>query len=285
MTRAQKDVVSYFPHDANAGSSDTLTILQSRYGNNGYAAWFKLLEKIASSEGHYIDCRSPIKWQLLVSYLGLDEITTINMLNLLAEIKAIDNDLWGLRVIWCQNLVNNVTDVYKNRGRGNPKKPLITNGNVITTSENALPTGGKPQSKVKESKVKESKVNNKQFEIPNSIDKGLWNDFLEMRKKMRKPPTDRAKELLIKDLIKAKDTGDNPDLMLVNSIKNSWLGLFPPRNNGGQRKNDRPAEPKRDRSAERRQIGDPEPTDAEVILQCNDFNFGDDEADGGENAE
>ena len=71
MARPQKDIVSYFPHDANACTGDTLTVLQSRFGNDGYAFWFKLLEKLASTEGHYIDCRNPTKWQLLLAKTGI----------------------------------------------------------------------------------------------------------------------------------------------------------------------------------------------------------------------
>ncbi len=56
MARLQKDVVNYFPHDANACAGDTLTVLQSRFGNDGYAFWFKLLEKLSSTDGHCIDC-------------------------------------------------------------------------------------------------------------------------------------------------------------------------------------------------------------------------------------
>ncbi|GAH80524.1 unnamed protein product [marine sediment metagenome] len=74
MARFQKDIVNYFPHDANACASDTLTVLQGRFGNDGYAFWFKLLEKLASTEGHYIDCHNSTKWQLLLAKTGVNEI-------------------------------------------------------------------------------------------------------------------------------------------------------------------------------------------------------------------
>ena len=125
MTRKQKDVVSYFPHDADAATGDTLTVLQGRFGNNGYGFWFKLLEKLASTEGHYLDCRNSQRWQLLLAKTGVDELTGVDIMKLLVEMNAIDKDLWALRVIWCQNLVNNVSDVYKNRKREIPQKPTL----------------------------------------------------------------------------------------------------------------------------------------------------------------
>jgi len=43
MARPRKQTVDYFPHDTDVSSGKTLTILQSKYGNDGYAFWFKLL--------------------------------------------------------------------------------------------------------------------------------------------------------------------------------------------------------------------------------------------------
>ena len=53
-----------------------------------------------------------------------------------------------------------------------------------------------------------------------------------MRNKIKKPLTDYAKELLIKDLTKfeASRTG-NANIALENSIKNSWQGVFEPKIN------------------------------------------------------
>jgi DnaD/phage-associated family protein len=176
MPRAQKDIVEYFPHDAHASVGDTLTILQSRYKNDGYAVWFKILERLASSDGHYIDCNNDLKWKLFIAYLGVDEITTVEMLNLLVEIGNLDRILWGNKIIWCQALVDNVADVYKNRRRELPQKPVTTVEKPITTDDNNVTTVEKPittdeenvtavekpittaQSKVEKSKVEKSRV-------------------------------------------------------------------------------------------------------------------------------
>ena len=237
MARTQKDVVSYFPHDADACSGDTLTVLQSQFGNNGYAFWFKLLEKLSSTDGHFLDVSNPTKWHLLLARMGVNEITGVEIMNLLVEMQAIDAELWESKVIWCQKLVDNVADVYKNRRREIPQIPISTNHNEITTDEKGLATGGSTQSK-----LKESRVNKSIYILPEWIEKELWEDYLIMRKQIRKPPTDRAIVELLKDLEKFKAAGDNPNEVLKQSIKNSWAGVFPLK--GGQGGANRPGDKK-----------------------------------------
>ena len=64
------------------------------------------------------------------------------------------------------------------------------------------------------------------FVLPEWIDKDVWEDFLEMRKKKRAKPTDRAVELLIKELEKLKQDGDDPNEVLSRSIMSNWTGVF-----------------------------------------------------------
>lgn len=168
MARPQKQTADYFPHDANASDSDTLTILQGRWGNDGYSFFFKLLEKLAGSEGHVIDCRNPLKWQLLLAKTRLNEETGEEMMKVLADLGAIDPELWSKhRLIWCQELVDSIADVYKNRRRPIPARPTTTEQNAITTDDNALTTGESTQSKVKKSKVNNTKKQSiyQEFEV------------------------------------------------------------------------------------------------------------------------
>ena len=155
--RPQKQTVDYFPHDAYASDGDTLTILQNYWGNDGYAFWFKLLEKLASTDGHVIDCRNPVKWQLLLAKTHIDETKGMAIMDKLAELDAIDKVLWQQhQVVWSQNFVNNIADAYKNRRRELPQKPFITNNNPLTTDNNSITTINNPQRKGKEKKGKET---------------------------------------------------------------------------------------------------------------------------------
>lgn len=161
MARPQKQTVDYFPHIAHSEASDTLTVLENKFGNNGYAFWFKLLERLALSEGHYIDCRNEAKWQVLLARLGADEVSGKEMMFLLVEMGAIDKDLWASRVIWCDNFIKNVASVYKNRKQELPQRPVITTDNPISTTDNPVSTPTlpveTPQSRVNKSRVNKSK--------------------------------------------------------------------------------------------------------------------------------
>lgn len=72
--------------------------------------------------------------------------------------------------------------------------------------------------------------NKHDLQLPIFIDKNLFEDFIKMRTKIKKPLTDKAKELLIKDLIKFENNKiGNANIALENSIKSCWQGVFEPK--------------------------------------------------------
>jgi len=75
---------------------------------------------------------------------------------------------------------------------------------------------------------KDSKL--QEITIPHFIDSSLWNSFLEMRVSKRAKPTQKAIELIIKELTKFHNKGLNANESLENSIKSNWTGVFEPRN-------------------------------------------------------
>ncbi|KKN50931.1 hypothetical protein LCGC14_0627960 [marine sediment metagenome] len=166
MARPQKHTVDYFPHDADASAKKTLTIIESKFGNDGYAFWFKLLELLGNSPDHYIDCSNDTTWEFLLAKTRLDETNANNLLALLAKLDAIDSRLWhDARLIWSQNFINRIADVYKNRRQPVPTQPSSNNQepstDIVSTTQNpkvaVVPTGDNTQTKLKETKLKETK--------------------------------------------------------------------------------------------------------------------------------
>ncbi len=64
--------------------------------------------------------------------------------------------------------------------------------------------------------------------LPNGVDRSLWIAYIEMRHGMKKAPTQKAVELAIGDLTKMGSSA-LANQALENSIKNSWVGLFKPK--------------------------------------------------------
>ena len=64
------------------------------------------------------------------------------------------------------------------------------------------------------------------FALPDWIDKNIWNAFLEMRKRKRKPATDWAKQLIVKKLEKFKNDGESIDEILNKSILKTWEDVY-----------------------------------------------------------
>lgn len=198
MARPQKQTVDYFPHDTDASDGKTLTIIQSKYGNNGFAFWFKLLQLLGKTPGHYYDYNNPVELEFLCAKTHQKDTETIlAMLNTLADLKAIDYELHKAKVIWIQNFVNGIADAYKRTKDGVPQRPVFlinvgkygdsvsildqTVNNMITkTIKNDTEM---PQTKLKEIKLNKTKILNVHF-----FDK-FWNAY---PRKVKRLSTEKA---------------------------------------------------------------------------------------------
>lgn len=160
MARPKKQTVDYFPHQCKHGK--TIYILKEKYKHVGYAFWFILLEELGSAEGHFIDCRKPTAMRFLQATTMTSEDLCNEILDLLAEIEAIDPDLWNKeRVVWSDNFVSGISSVYANRRVEMPSKPSFYKQKPQSAQ---VSTNEKPQSKVKESIVDQSIV--EEAEVP-----------------------------------------------------------------------------------------------------------------------
>lgn len=158
MARPKKQTVDYFPHYCK--HKKTMYIIEQRYGNDGYAFWFKLLELLGDTEGHYLDLNDESTWEFLQAKVNLSEDSCIEILSLLAKLGAIDTDLWEERVVWCQNFVDGISDVYKKRRVEIPCKPDFRH---LKCKSNVVSGDGNSQSKVKE--IKENEIKEKSSKV------------------------------------------------------------------------------------------------------------------------
>ena len=161
MARPRKQTVDYFPHDTDCSESRTLTIVQTKHGNDGYAFWFKMLQLLGKTAGHYYNCSEPADWEFLLAKTHVsDSDKAKGILQTFVTMGAIDKELYAHGVIWCQNFVDRLEEVYRRREEDLPKKPVIVDNKVVpantqSTITEILGTESK-ESKVKESKLEES---------------------------------------------------------------------------------------------------------------------------------
>jgi len=151
MTRPQKATADYFPHSVTCGK--TMFTLENKFGNDGYAAWYKILELLTSAENHFYDCRNPDNWEFLLAKTRLSVEKVTNILNLLARLGSINKELWQVQVIRSDNLIRNLSPLYRRR-----KINVISNSELIAllsteTRDTRLDAIKNPHSIVKKSIV------------------------------------------------------------------------------------------------------------------------------------
>ena len=149
MARPQKQTVDYFPHHVSDGK--TKLILQNEFGNDGYAFWYQLLELLCESENQVYDYNNPPSWRLLLAKTHVTEDIAINILQLLADLGTIDPELHKNKIIWSQNLVENLELVYRRRATGTPERPVIANMKAVNVNNNR-------QTKLNNTKLNNTKV-------------------------------------------------------------------------------------------------------------------------------
>lgn len=104
----------------------------------------------------------------------------------------------------------------------------------IDVKNNSLRLNGQSTDGLRE--VKLSKDNksiankSKDLSLPDWLDNSLWNDFLSMRKIIKKPMSERAVILMVKKLEQFKQKGLDYEQALEQSILNNWSDVYEPKN-------------------------------------------------------
>ena len=67
---------------------------------------------------------------------------------------------------------------------------------------------------------------------PDFIDPESWEAFRDMRKRIKAPLTPYAERLVIRELVRLKCSGEDPQACLDQSIMLGWRDVFPVRDKG-----------------------------------------------------
>lgn len=191
MARPRRQTVDYFPHFCKSGR--TLFILEGKYGNDGYAFWFKLLELLGETEGHYYDCSKATNWEFLLAKTRVPNDIAEGIITTLVDLGKIDVELWNeRRILWVGRLIDNLGDLYRKRKEAPPSRPITVgkdsdNGGfrgenpascMVSDAETGVSTYRNPQRIVKDSKGKDSKGEKSKGEEREEAVVSLWNSTL-----------------------------------------------------------------------------------------------------------
>lgn len=195
MARPKKQTVDYYPHYVKCGR--TIYILENRFGNDGYAFWFKLLEILGESEGHFFDCSNLSNWEYLLAKTRVEEKTARDIIKVLINLGKIDAELWNdNRVIWIENFVKNIADVYRTRNTLLPKRPCFEQKELPVEDVFCEETPHKDEFSAEETpKGEESKPKESKIKYPYQDICDLWNSICVSMPRVFKLNDDRRQKI------------------------------------------------------------------------------------------
>lgn len=227
-----KSGIDYFPLDVIL--DEKFDLIEAEYGLTGFGVIVRLLQEIYGKAGYYIEWTTEVSL-LFARKVGLGGNVVSEIVEASIRRGMFDREKYDkYHVLTSRGIQKRYFEaVSRRKVLEVDENILLVNvallcpnvdiraKNVNIFSENAnIPK----QSKVEERRVKESKEEKPRV---SALDAAL-NDFAEMRKKMRKPLTDRALALTLSELEKLAPGDDEKKIAILNqSIKRGWQGVFP----------------------------------------------------------
>lgn len=259
MPRPQKEGIDYFSLDVNFFVDKKIKILKARFGADGITIYLYLLCEIYRC-GYYIRFDEDLLF-ITSDDLGMSPDKVKQVLNFLLERSLFYNILFQSdKVLTSAGIQRRFQLAVKERAR---KKAIEIKGFWLLTEQETEPfikvnyindksvknedksrkndiksqEVSIKESKVKKSKVKESKVKDTSTGITFVPDESLNYavlEYMEYRKGIRKPMTERAVSLMLEKLDKmAADSAEKIEI-LNQSVINGWQGIFPLRSQTGK---------------------------------------------------
>lgn len=196
MARPKKEGMDYFPHDTDAVNDEKIEALRLLYGNDGYAFYFILLERIYRTKEFELDVSDAETKQILARKVGVNLEVFQQMLETSLKRGCFDRDEYDERgVLTSEGIQKRAGVVVEKREKMRSKyrnDKVSEVSDAETTQETRVET---PQSKVKESKEKKSKEKNinspkqvyDESSVPFQLANRLFTRILENNPNHKKP--------------------------------------------------------------------------------------------------
>lgn len=157
MARPERNTVDYYPHIVGEGKK--MFFIENKYGNDGYATWHKLLEKLSLTDFHYLNLNKEEEVMFLASKCRVSEETLLNIITDLSKIGSFDKEMWSNKIVWCQLFIDSIDDAYKKRNNDcitlEGLRELLTGLGILLTGKLPSEVPVKPQRIGKDSKLKD----------------------------------------------------------------------------------------------------------------------------------
>lgn len=158
MARPRKEGMDYFPHDTDASSDEKLEALRSVHGNDGYAFYFILLERIYRTSQAALDVSKPVLFKALANKLMVTQEKLNDMLQDSFDLELLDREAFQSKGWITSNGIRKRHEEVENM-RNKWRKTKDTG---VFQGENPSDNSGENAEKSPQSKGKESKANKKQ---------------------------------------------------------------------------------------------------------------------------
>lgn len=221
MGRKARLTVDYFPHYIGDGKK-TFTITE-KYGNDGYATWWKILELLAKTDNHYLDLSTEAEIMFVASFCKVSESLLIDIVSDIVKLEEIDAELWESRIVWNQKFIESIQFAYFKRNN-----PCIDRNGLIDmlTAKGRL----KAMKKQKTGKTNDLEPENEKvyrFDFKKGLlnagaETSLIHQWLQVRAKKRASNTEIALRGFLKEVEKS---GLNINEVLTKCIERSWMGF------------------------------------------------------------
>jgi hypothetical protein len=235
MARPERNTVDYFPHLLGEGKK--MYFIENKYGNNGYAVWYKILEKLGSTEYHYLNLNKEEEVMFLASKCKVSEDVLLLIINDLSKMDVFHKELWSNKIIWCPQFIESIEDAYKKRNNKcitlDGLRILLDGLGVLKLSKCTSKGHGNTQSKGEDSK-EEDRREYIEPSFLNSFEK--WMKYKAERKQSYKSKV--SEQSFYNSLLKLSN--NNPiiaEQIVDQSIANNWAGIFELKNNVNAGKN------------------------------------------------
>jgi len=241
MSRPLKQGIDYFPIDVGFLKDVKIRKIKLACGTSSPAILIALLSNIYCDNGYYIEWDDDMPF-LIADEVGVSEGAVSETVIKAVQVGLFDKNIFErFRVLTSKGIQKRFVKAVERRNTIEiaieylllEEKDINDNINLVNVYINSVNADRSTQSKVKESKIKESNklLSRACAHEEKSVFEKTIDDFIEMRKKIKKPATERAiKTIRNKLRTMAPDDETMQIHILEQSIERCWQTVYPLKN-------------------------------------------------------